>query len=708
MKKKLLSLAVLALAAFALPVLAQALPFPDDYPAINRAAGSVLMLWVYDSGQSDFIATGSGFVAFDDATLVTNYHVIEGGDYILAESDEGRSYFLDRVLAADKARDLAVLRFKSPTGLTPLPIDGRDERLRGQPVVAIGSPEGFRNTVSKGDLSALFREGGVRYLQFTAPISRGSSGGPLFDSRGRVIGVTTAFLIGDSQNLNFAVDAAEVLDLYAQAGEGDGLPLSGLDSQAGKKPEEVPDATPVPEQAASVRGLLAAQTGAGTVELSWQSNLPDGQTYWIGYEIDGNSYYSFLDTTETRTEITGLVPGEAYHFYLALSEEGLDEPLLRSLPLRLETAAPYRERGAALVSIGFYLAGKDRVLDVPLPPRTDRVTTEELAKAGTDSRLSAVYRVRLQPAGDETRGDCLYVLRTPAGTVYSSAYRYNYGPEGGAVLRRADLQDMLDEILRMEDRFPEGMYTLSVYHDGELLGEAFLAVEAEDETPEAGSLPAPSGLQAEVDGGVILTWQAVPGAEEYRVYRAGSEGGHFFFLAAVQEPAFTDTMAVSGRTYRYAVESAAGGLASPRGEALVVTLPPRGQPGPPAEKPVSWPLDFGEEAYVGTRDNPYIDPDIVNLGTDQAVVGLTLSYYCEDAANHPLTFGDSGREITAFSFDVRVEPGRMVNPGKVSLKRYGPGVRYIYVAIAQVRLEYGEVIDIPAEKQAFFYWTVDE
>ena len=70
--------------------------------------------------------------------------------------------------------------------------------------------------------------------------------------------------------------------------------------------------------------------------------------------------------------------------------------------------------------------------------------------------------------------------------------------------------------------------------------------------------------------------------------------------------------------------------------------------------------------------------------------------------------GDSGREITAFSFDVRVEPGRMVNPGKVSLKRYGPGVRYIYVAIAQVRLEDGEVIDIPAEKQAFFYWTVDE
>ena len=111
---------------------------------------------------------------------------------------------------------------------------------------------------------------------------------------------------------------------------------------------------------------------------------------------------------------------------------------------------------------------------------------------------------------------------------------------------------------------------------------------------------------------------------------------------------------------------------------------------------------------MGTRDNPYIDPDIVNLGTDQAVVGLTLSYYCEDAANHPLTFGDSGREITAFSFDVRVEPGRMVNPGKVSLKRYGPGVRYIYVAIAQVRLEDGEVIDIPAEKQAFFYWTVDE
>ena len=708
MKKRLICLAVLTLVAFALPVLAQALPFGDDYPAINRAAGSVLMLWVYDSEQSDFIATGSGFVAFDDATLVTNYHVIEGGDYILAESDEGRSYFLDRVLIADKARDLAVLRFKSPTRLPPLLMDGQDERLRGQPVVAIGSPEGYRNTVSKGDLSALFREDGVRYLQFTAPISHGSSGGPLFDSRGRVIGVTTASLMGDSQNLNFAVDAAEVLELYAQAGNGEGLPLSSLDSQSGKRPEEAPLATPAPEEASSVRGLSVTQTGADTVELTWQSSLPEGQRYWVGYEIEGNSYYSFLESSETRVEITDLVPGEAYYFYLAMSEEGLAEPLLRSLPLRLRAAAPYRERGAELVSIGFYLTARDRELVVPLPPKTERVTEGELAKAGTESRLSAVYRLRLQPAPDESRGSCLYVLRTPAGTVYSSAYHYNYGAEGGAALRRADLQDILDEIIQMEERYPVGAYTLSVYHDGALLGEAGLTIGAEEAAANGVLLPAPTGLAVKTGEGVVLTWEAVPGAEEYRVYRAGGEDGHFFFLGAASGPAFTDAMAVSGRTYRYAVESVAGGSPSLRSEALTVTLPPRGQPEPPAERPVSWPLDFGEQAYVGTRDNPYIDPDVVNLSPDRVVTGLTLSYYCEDAGNRPLAFGDSGRDVTAFSFEVRVEPGQLVNPGKVSLKRYGPDVRYIYVAISQIRLEDGEVIDIPLEKQEYFYWTLDE
>ena len=121
MKKTASILMTLALLCCLLPGAGAGLPFEDDYAAINSAAGSVLMLLVYDNSQSDYIASGSGFVAFDSNTLITNYHVVEGGDLVLAESDAGEGYFLDRVIAADKDLDLAILRFKAPAVFRPCP-----------------------------------------------------------------------------------------------------------------------------------------------------------------------------------------------------------------------------------------------------------------------------------------------------------------------------------------------------------------------------------------------------------------------------------------------------------------------------------------------------------------------------------------------------------------------------------------------------------
>lgn len=214
--------------------------FFDDYEAIDRAAKSVLMLEVFRDGEDEPFATGSGFVAFDSRTLVTNYHVIEDADFVIAYSDEGYAYLASDVLIADEKRDVAILRFLSPTDRTPLTLAPSANQMRGQPVMAIGSPRGLVNTVSTGIVSAIFTEDGVWEIQTSAPISHGSSGGALFDAEGAVIGMTSA-MIEDGQNLNFAVHSVEILDLYAR-----GKGLWPVEMSGYAPPTPVPTATPVP------------------------------------------------------------------------------------------------------------------------------------------------------------------------------------------------------------------------------------------------------------------------------------------------------------------------------------------------------------------------------------------------------------------------------------------------------------------------------
>lgn len=189
--------------------------FSGDIDAIDRAAKSVLMLEVFDENDQLF-ATGSGFVAFDNSTLVTNYHVVEDSSWIRANSDDGYQYTVTKIYVADEEKDIAICGFERATDLVPLEFHEGEELKRAQPVVAIGSPKGIKNLVSLGNISALYEEWGVQWIQFTAPISSGSSGGALFDDEGRIIGVTSATYNDEmAQNINYAVHYDEVLNLYA-------------------------------------------------------------------------------------------------------------------------------------------------------------------------------------------------------------------------------------------------------------------------------------------------------------------------------------------------------------------------------------------------------------------------------------------------------------------------------------------------------------
>ena len=160
----------------------------------------VLILSYGPSGAP--VSLGSGFF-IEPNQVVSNFHVVEGASKVivrkLGKQDQAE---VKQILRFSKKLDLAILETATPG--KPLPLYKEQNQFIGDRVVAIGNPKGLEGTVSEGIISSLRPNGSFKILQVTAPISPGSSGGPLFDMEGRVIGVTTAAFAG-GQNLNFAI-----------------------------------------------------------------------------------------------------------------------------------------------------------------------------------------------------------------------------------------------------------------------------------------------------------------------------------------------------------------------------------------------------------------------------------------------------------------------------------------------------------------------
>jgi S1-C subfamily serine protease len=151
-------------------------------------------------------AIGSA-VAVSASAALTNCHVMKDHKFVML-LDSKRDQILPASLAhAHEDTDRCILRVRG--SLNPIagvrPITGLAE---GERVYTIGNPSGLSNSLGEGLISGLRRRGGITYVQTSAPISRGSSGGALVDAKGALVGVTT-FFVQDAQNLNFAIAAEE-------------------------------------------------------------------------------------------------------------------------------------------------------------------------------------------------------------------------------------------------------------------------------------------------------------------------------------------------------------------------------------------------------------------------------------------------------------------------------------------------------------------
>lgn len=183
---------------------------------VRRIKPSVVAIRVFDRGGKAIREGSAFFIA--PGRIVTNYHVIEGGGAGEIYTHEGFAYPVPRILSTDPTADLAVLEVELPQGvqIKSLPI-ARGDAQEGEEVVVIGTPMGLQGTVSQGIVSAVRRPtGGLPLVQITAPISHGSSGSPVLNMRGEVIGVAVMHA-SQGQNLNFAVPSSRLAALSEQA-----------------------------------------------------------------------------------------------------------------------------------------------------------------------------------------------------------------------------------------------------------------------------------------------------------------------------------------------------------------------------------------------------------------------------------------------------------------------------------------------------------
>ncbi len=271
---------------------------------------------------------GSGFFIDPSGVGVTNYHVIEGATRATITTIDGASYDMGMILYYDTERDLAVFNV-IPTQPSSKKIDVPYLNLavsssirNGDVVYAIGSPLGLQNSITDGIVSNKDRTlpgSAQSFIQTSAPISPGNSGGPLLNQYGEVIGVTTASLT-DGQNLNLAIPVGELAAVNYQ------------DQSSWMFLSQVYEAE---SKILPPTNIRVVKTNSDTAFIQWDP-VEDADyyhlyykqswedTYWYDGDDDSDGPLRFYWYPEYSVEYSGLVAGNTYHIIMTSVKDGVE------------------------------------------------------------------------------------------------------------------------------------------------------------------------------------------------------------------------------------------------------------------------------------------------------------------------------------------------------------------------------------------------
>jgi tetratricopeptide (TPR) repeat protein len=185
---------------------------------IKKVEPSIVVILTYNK-EGKIIGQGTGFFINKEGDVITNHHVLQGASRAVARTPGEKEYPVNRIIAEDREGDLIRVSLDIPEeAVHPLPVIKTLPEV-GERVIVIGTPLGLDKTVSEGIISAV-REIPTfgKIIQVTAPISPGSSGSPVINMKGEVVGIATFFIVA-GQNLNFAIPGERITRLTLHEGE---------------------------------------------------------------------------------------------------------------------------------------------------------------------------------------------------------------------------------------------------------------------------------------------------------------------------------------------------------------------------------------------------------------------------------------------------------------------------------------------------------
>ena len=188
----------------------------------KKALTSTVLILTTDA-TGDPMALGSGFFISNDQ-IVSNWHVVEGATTAYALSaDEKTRYKIEGIIAMNPKQDLVILKVSGEG--SPLPLGDSNIAQIGESIYVTGNPKGWTGTFSIGVISSFQMRYAGKRIQITAPVSPGSSGGPVLNDKGEVMGIVYAVHGGpDAQNLNLAIPVNYLKALLKRVGPP--IPLS--------------------------------------------------------------------------------------------------------------------------------------------------------------------------------------------------------------------------------------------------------------------------------------------------------------------------------------------------------------------------------------------------------------------------------------------------------------------------------------------------
>lgn len=244
---------------------------------------------------------GSGFFISADGYAVTNNHVVDHASSVEVTTDDGKTYTA-KVIGTDAKTDLALIKVDGKTDFAFANLETELPRV-GDWVVAVGNPYGLGGTVTAGIVSAEGRDIGSgpydNYIQIDAPINKGNSGGPTFDTRGNVIGVNTAIYSpsGGSVGIGFDIPASTVKMVVAQLKDKGAVTRSYIGVQ-------------VQPVTADIAGSLGMKTDTGALVAEAQADTPAAKAgIQPGDVITAVNGTAIKDSRMLAREISGMAPG---------------------------------------------------------------------------------------------------------------------------------------------------------------------------------------------------------------------------------------------------------------------------------------------------------------------------------------------------------------------------------------------------------------